>query len=226
MRPGAIARMFQSSHASKRSSGRAVRPITGADRTATHVPLCLQKDPENVRRTARKPHGRVTPPGVPRASRLRMHKRKLLIGLATAGLLLAGFRRRDDAGVGRAAHPAGHAPRRRAGHGDGRRAARHADRPDPDPRRQRADRQRPGRHARGSPRPRPRADARAARCQVQVDPNGGQSKAGADGLAVVLRPPAAASRPPRPTPPTQEPQAGQQAQQVTTGKVAQGSSSG
>src|SRR3954451_7698287 len=49
------------------------------------------KRPENVRRTARMPHARVTPPGVPRASRLRMHKRKLLIGLATAGLLLAGF---------------------------------------------------------------------------------------------------------------------------------------
>ena len=63
----------------------------GGRPTATHVPLLPSKRPENVRRTARMPHARVTPPGVPRASRLRMHKRKLLIGLATAGLLLAGF---------------------------------------------------------------------------------------------------------------------------------------
>jgi hypothetical protein len=38
------------------------------------------------------PHGRVTPPGGARkASLFRMHKRKLLIGLAVAGLFLAGF---------------------------------------------------------------------------------------------------------------------------------------
>ena len=83
--------MFRSSRASKKSSGRADRPIYGGRPTATHVPLLPSKRPENVRRTARMPHARVTPPGVPRASRLRMHKRKLLIGLATAGLLLAGF---------------------------------------------------------------------------------------------------------------------------------------
>ena len=151
-----------------------------------------------------------------------MHKRKLLIGLATAGLLLAGFRRRDDAGLGRAAHPARHPRRRRAGHGDGRRAARHADRPDPDPRRQRADRQRPGHHARAA-RAGARADAsRPSRCRSTPTAARATAPGARDELAVVLRPRGSGSQAasPNTSKPTAEPHAGQQAQQVTTGKLA------
>src|SRR6266487_4127535 len=64
---------------------------TGQTARLPSSPLPSNRD-TNVRRAARKSHGRVTPPsGATKASLFRMHKRKLLIGLATAGLFLAGF---------------------------------------------------------------------------------------------------------------------------------------
>src|SRR5512133_754014 len=73
----------------KRSGGTADHPGQTARPTSSPLPSNSDK---TVRRSARMRHGRVTPPGGARkASLLRMHKRKLLIGLATAGLFLAGF---------------------------------------------------------------------------------------------------------------------------------------
>src|SRR4051794_4791363 len=73
----------------KRSGGAADHPGQTARLSSSPLPANRH---ENVRRTARMRHGRVTPPsGARKASLLRMHKRKLLIGLATAGLFLAGF---------------------------------------------------------------------------------------------------------------------------------------
>ena len=91
MRFGANARMFRSIVRLRgQAAGQSADP-RGQTYGYPRSPL-PSKRPENVRRNARRPHARVTPPGVPTGRRdLRMHKRKLLIGLATAGLLLAGF---------------------------------------------------------------------------------------------------------------------------------------
>src|SRR3954470_7820190 len=181
------------------------------------------KRPENVRRTARMPHARVTPPGVPRASRLRMHKRKLLIGLATAGLLLAGF--------GAATMPASAEQRTLlvtlVG---GAQVTVTVDVPPGTPTDQI---QIPGVSAPIASvqditpaQPAPAPSPTQPPVQVQVDPNGGQTDST----------PAPATSSPSPPPPsgsagqgttqdnsskpTAEPLAGQQSQQVTTGKLA------
>src|SRR4051812_16972719 len=181
------------------------------------------KRPENVRRTARMPHARVTPPGVPRASRLRMHKRKLLIGLATAGLLLAGF--------GAATMPASAEQRTLlvtlVG---GAQVTVTVDVPPGTPTDQI---QIPGVSAPIASvqditpaQPAPAPSPTQPPVQVQVDPNGGQTDS---------TPAPAASSPSSSPPsgnagqgttqdnsskPTAEPLAGQQSQQVTTGKLA------
>src|SRR5262249_27137226 len=73
----------------KRSGGTADHPGQTARPTSSPLP---ENSDKSVRRGPRMRHGRVTPPGGARkASLLRMHKRKLLIGLATAGLFLAAF---------------------------------------------------------------------------------------------------------------------------------------
>src|SRR3954451_13347263 len=181
------------------------------------------KRPENVRRTARMPHARVTPPGVPRASRLRMHKRKLLIGLATAGLLLAGF--------GAATMPASAEQRTLlvtlVG---GAQVTVTVDVPPGTPTDQI---QIPGVSAPIASvqditpaQPAPAPSPTQPPVQVQVDPNGGQTDST----------PAPAASSPSSSPssgnagqgttqdnsskPTAEPLAGQQSQQVTTGKLA------
>src|SRR3954466_8316912 len=180
------------------------------------------KRPENVRRTARMPHARVTPPGVPRASRLRMHKRKLLIGLATAGLLLAGF--------GAATMPASAEQRTLlvtlVG---GAQVTVTVDVPPGTPTDQI---QIPGVSAPIASvqditpaQPAPAPSPTQPPVQVQVDPNGGQTPSA----------PAPAASSPSPSSsgdgsqgasqdnsskPTAEPLAGQQSQQVTTGKLA------
>src|SRR6188472_3685944 len=168
-------------------------------------------------------HARVTPPGVPRASRLRMHKRKLLIGLATAGLLLAGF--------GAATMPASAEQRTLlvtlVG---GAQVTVTVDVPPGTPTDQI---QIPGVSAPIASvqditpaQPAPAPSPTQPPVQVQVDPNGGQSDS---------TPAPASSSPSSSSPssgngsqgasqdnsskPTAEPLAGQQAQQVTTGKL-------
>ena len=226
MRLGANARMFRSSRASKRSSGRADRPITGADPRLPTFPFCLQKDQKTSDAPPESPMVGSRRLASPRASRLRMHKRKLLIGLATAGLLLAGF--------GAATMPASAEQRTLlvtlVG---GAQVTVTVDVPPGTPTDQIPI---PGvsapilsvqditpRAARA--RPAPPAPTQPP-VQVQVDPNGGQSSST----------PAPASSAPSSTSssssdaspgaaqdnsakPTAEPQAGQQAQQVTTGKL-------
>ena len=83
--------MFRSSRASKKSSGRADAADHGGRPTATHVPLLPSKRPKTSDAPPECPMVGSRRLASRRASRLRMHKRKLLIGLATAGLLLAGF---------------------------------------------------------------------------------------------------------------------------------------
>ena len=202
MRSGAIARMFQSIHASKRSSGRAVRPITGADPPLPTFPFCLQRTQKTSDAWPESPvvgSRRLASQGVSPTHAQAQASHRSGDGRPTS----CRVRRRDDAGVGRAADAAGHPPRRRAGHGDGRRAARYADRPDPDPRRQRADRQRPGRHA---PAPAPATPAPAGPAPTPVQPpapGAGRSQRRPEHSRRRRAPPplpaAASSRPARPT---------------------------
>ena len=208
-----------------------MRPITGADRTATHVPLCLPRDQKPSDAPPECPMVGSRRLASPRASRFRMHKRKLLIGLATAGLLLAGF--------GAATMPASAEQRTLlvtlVG---GAQVTVTVDVPPGTPTDQI---QIPGVSApiasvqditpAAARAARPRSDAATA-SQVQVDPNGGQSqatRAAANSGAVAARPrrarPTAATTADSANTPTQEPQAGQQAQQ-DHGQARQGSSSG
>ena len=236
MRLGANARMFRSSRASKKSSGRAGSADHGGRPTATHVPLCLPKSQKTSDAPPECPmlgsRRLASPPGVASSHAQAQAAHRSRDGGPSPG----GFRRGDHAGLGRAAHAARHARRRRAGDRDGRRAARHADRPDPDPGRQRADRQRPGHHARAAARAAagPRRRSRRSRCRsIPTAARAAGSGAARRARRPRPRPRAATAAEGQPSAgtnsaakPTQEPQAGQQAQQVTTGKLRQGSSSG
>ena len=223
--------MFQSIRASKRSSGRAVRPITGADPRLPTFPFCLQRDQKTSD----------APPESPMVGsrRLASPGRRVFACTsascssvcATAGLLLAGF--------GAATMPASAEQRTLlvtlVG---GAQVTVTVDVPpgtptdqiqipgvsapivsvqDITPARRRPRRRRPrtppapgaGRApGAGAGRPDGGRASRRRRARVLRSSSGQQPRR----LAATRRP--------------QEPQAGQQTQQETTGKVAQGSSSG
>ena len=212
---GASARMICALRASRGQAPGHCGRSREADRSLHPVHLLPSRDPEDARRDRRKPRARVTPPA-PGASRLRMHKRKLLIGLTTAGLLLAGF--------GAATMPASAEQRTLlvtlVG---GAQVTVTVDVPPGTPIDQiqipgvsDADPQRPGRHPGGArsrtrrrrrARPRPRSPRRSSLAARPANPDGAQPEPSPSPAPSSSSSPQPAGSP---NTPTQEPQAGRQ----------------